>query len=55
MTNLGLLHYFLGIEVNQVEGGVFISQRKYLIDLHERFNMLNANVIATLVNLNEKL
>ena len=28
MIDLGKLHYFLGIEVKQVEDGVFISQKK---------------------------
>ena len=37
MTDLGLLNYFLGIEVKQVEAGVFISQRKYAMDLLKRF------------------
>ena len=29
MNDLGLLHYFLGIEIDQKEDGVFISQKKY--------------------------
>ena len=29
MSNLGLLHYFLRLEVNQNLDGIFISQRKY--------------------------
>lgn len=29
MSDLGLLHYFLGVEVNQSSDGIFISQRKY--------------------------
>lgn len=30
MTNLGLLRYFLGIEVKQIENGIFISQARYV-------------------------
>eukprot|EP00253_Pinus_taeda_P035494 PITA_35494 len=30
MTNLGLLRYFLGIEVKQTENGIFISQAKFM-------------------------
>ena len=30
MTDLGLLIYFLGIEVKQIEKGIFISQVKYV-------------------------
>ena len=40
MTNLGLMKYFLGIEVNQSEKGIFISQSKYANDILKRFNML---------------
>ena len=29
MTDLGLLHYFFGLEVLQKEDGIFISQTKY--------------------------
>ncbi|OIT23111.1 putative mitochondrial protein, partial [Nicotiana attenuata] len=55
MTDLGLLHYFLGLEVKQGEDGVFISQRKYAIDLLKRFNMLNCKTVPTPINVNEKL
>ncbi|RVW26239.1 Retrovirus-related Pol polyprotein from transposon TNT 1-94 [Vitis vinifera] len=55
MSDLGLLHFFLGLEVKQVEDGVFVSQRKYAVDLLKKFNMLNCKVVATLMNSNEKL
>jgi hypothetical protein len=29
MTDLGLLHYFLSLEVKQEQGAIFISQKKY--------------------------
>ena len=29
MTDLGLMNFFLGIEVQQCESGIFISQSKY--------------------------
>ena len=55
MTDLDLLHYFLGIEVKQGENEIFISQRKYTTDLLKRFKISNCKVIATLINANEKL
>lgn len=33
MKNVGGLKYFLGIEVTQSKQGIFLSQRKYIVDL----------------------
>lgn len=55
MSDLGLLHYFLGIEVQQSIDGIFISQRKYAKDLLSRFGMLNSKPADTPMNFNEKL
>ena len=55
MSDLGLLHYFLGLEVKQGVDGIFISQRKYAMDLLKKFNMVNCKVAATPMNVNEKL
>ena len=33
MKDLGPLKYFLGIEVSQSDKGIFLSQRKYVLDL----------------------
>eukprot|EP00253_Pinus_taeda_P023381 PITA_23381 len=38
MTDMGLLRYFLGIEVDQNENGIFISQEKYVNEVLGRFN-----------------
>ena len=37
MSDMGLIHYFLGIEVNQNEGEIVISQQKYAHDLLNKF------------------
>ena len=55
MTDLGLLHYFLGLESKQGEDGVFISQRKFAEDLLKRFNLLNCKKATKPMNINEKL
>lgn len=47
MTDLGLMKYFLGIEVNQNENGIFISQTKYANDILKRFNMMNCKSAPT--------
>jgi hypothetical protein len=39
MTDLGFLHYFLGLQVFQTNEGIFISHSKYACDLLRRFHM----------------
>ncbi|KAF2291245.1 hypothetical protein GH714_020915 [Hevea brasiliensis] len=38
MTDLGMMHYFLGIEVVQSPAGISISQKKYLLGILDRPN-----------------
>ena len=52
MTDLGLLHYFLGLEILQDEDGVFIFQNRYATELLKKFNMLNCKKVATPMNKN---
>ena len=47
MTDLGLLKYFLGIEVNQMHDDIFISQEKYARQILERFKMQNSKAAPT--------
>eukprot|EP00253_Pinus_taeda_P020597 PITA_20597 len=47
MTDMGLLKYFLGIEVDQNENGIFISQAKYVNEVLERFNMQDIKAAIT--------
>ena len=39
MTNLGHLHYFLGLQVLQSKEGITLSQSKYACDLLHHFHM----------------
>ena len=39
MENLGLLHYYLGIEVDQKPKQIFISQKKYVGELLKKIGM----------------
>lgn len=55
MSDLGLLQYFLGLEVKQDLDGIFVCQKKYVADLLKRFNMLYCEVAVTPMNVNEKL
>eukprot|EP00268_Persea_americana_P008859 TRINITY_DN13467_c1_g2_i1.p1 TRINITY_DN13467_c1_g2~~TRINITY_DN13467_c1_g2_i1.p1 ORF type:complete len:401 (+),score=79.48 TRINITY_DN13467_c1_g2_i1:1121-2323(+) len=55
MTDMGLLHFFLGIEVNQNDDGIFISQKKYAKELLKRFSMEDAKPISTPMEVGLKL
>ena len=33
IKDLGILHYFLGLEVNYIDAGIFLSQAKFTKDL----------------------
>ncbi|KAA0053129.1 integrase [Cucumis melo var. makuwa] len=55
MSDMGLIHYFLGIEVNQNEGEIVISQQKYAHDLLKKFQMENASPCNTPMDANLKL
>ena len=39
MKDMGLMHYFLGLEVWQKDGEVFVSQGKYANEILSRFHM----------------
>ena len=47
MTDMGLLRYFLGIEVEKNENKIFISQAKYVNEVLERFNMQDCKATIT--------
>ncbi|BFG16559.1 hypothetical protein CerSpe_028330 [Prunus speciosa] len=55
MSDLGLMHYFLGIEINQEEDGIFICQKKYIENLLKKFKMYGCKTVATPLITNEKL
>eukprot|EP00253_Pinus_taeda_P016202 PITA_16202 len=47
MTDMGLLRYFLRIEVDQNENGIFISQARYVNEVLGRFNMQECKAAIT--------
>ena len=55
MKDLGMMHYFLGLEVWQNPEGVFLNQGKYAIEILKRFDMLESKAIATPMDTHLKL
>ncbi|GKA22685.1 ribonuclease H-like domain-containing protein [Tanacetum coccineum] len=55
MTDLGALNYFLGTSVVHHPTGLFLSQKKYALQLLERGHMVNCNPSGTLVDTDSKL
>jgi hypothetical protein len=47
IIDLGLLHYFLGVEVQQTGSNIFISQTKYARTLLDIFKMTNCKIFST--------
>jgi hypothetical protein len=54
LKDLGKLHYFLGIEVNQTADGILLSQEKYANDLLRKFGMNNCKSVTPMIT-SEKL
>ena len=43
MKDMGLLHYFLGLEIWQQDGEIFVSQGKYAKEILGKFHMETKN------------
>ena len=55
IKDLGNLKFFLGIEVARSNQGIFISQRKYVLDLLQETGMLGSKACDTPIEANQKL
>jgi hypothetical protein len=55
MTDLGIMKYFLGIEVYQSTKGIFVCQQKYAAYIIKRFCMEDNNLVETPIPLGTKL
>jgi hypothetical protein len=47
MKDLGLMHYFLGLEVWQRRRKIFLAQGKYTVDVLKRFGMMDCKSMST--------
>lgn len=55
MSDLGSLHHFLGIDVKQLNGSLFLTQEQYVRDILHRANMQDCKPCATPVDTDGKL
>ncbi|XP_072066989.1 uncharacterized protein [Arachis hypogaea] len=55
MKDLGRLKYFLGVEVARSQIGIFLCQRKYILDIITEIGLLGAKLVATLCEENDRL
>ena len=54
MIDLGLMPYFLGIEISQIDHGIFITQKKYAGDILKRFKMNTAKPMLTPIEIDKR-
>ena len=54
MKDMGSLHYCLGVNVEQSEEGIKLSQKQYIMKIIERFGLQDANPVSTPMDLNVK-
>jgi hypothetical protein len=47
MKDLGMMYYFLGLEVWQRTDEIFPSQGKYTVEILNKFGILNLKLVAT--------
>ena len=52
---LGLMHYFLGLEVWQSSKEIFLNQGKYVVEILKIFDMLECKAMPTPMDTNLKL
>ncbi|KAK8921022.1 hypothetical protein KSP39_PZI020059 [Platanthera zijinensis] len=55
MTDLGTLKFFLGLQVKQMTGSIFLSQEAYVKALLTKYQMENSNPVITPMTTTEKL
>ena len=55
IKDFGFLQYFLGMEVARSKNGIFISQRKYVLDVLEETRMSGCELSDTPMEQNHKL
>jgi hypothetical protein len=55
MSMIGELSYFLGLQINQLKNGIFVSECKYIKYMLKKFGMEDAKAISTSMGTNGNL
>jgi hypothetical protein len=55
MSMIGELSYFLGLQINQLKNGIFVSEGKYIKYMLKKFGMEDAKAISTSMGTNGNL
>uniref|UniRef100_A0A803MM63 Reverse transcriptase Ty1/copia-type domain-containing protein n=1 Tax=Chenopodium quinoa TaxID=63459 RepID=A0A803MM63_CHEQI len=55
MKDLGPVRYFLGIKIDRINAGFFLSQKKYIGDILKEFGMLQSKPLLILMYSHTKL
>ena len=50
MKDLGMMHYFLGMEVWQNVDGIILGQGKYVVEILNRFGMMECKAITPMAS-----
>lgn len=53
MINIGIMSYYSGLEVKQLEEGIFISQESYAKEVLKKSKMFYCNLVNTPMERNE--
>ena len=54
MKDLGMMHYFLGLEMRQRTDDIFLNHRNFIVEILKKLGMLNCNPMATPMVMNLK-
>ena len=55
MKDLGMMHYFLGMDLWQDVDGISLGQGKYAVEILKRFKMMDCKAVTTPMASNLKL
>lgn len=55
MSDLGDMSYFFELEIKKIDGGMHVSQHKYMLEMLKRFQMNECKATVSPMIVNEKL